>query len=307
MAVMEEAVEEVAAPEEVNLVELMNARARSYGMLARLFREEVDLPTLRELQQMRFPQATGNAAADEGYHQLYDYLKRAWDDSVTELAIDYVSTFIGHGVNGYSAAYPYESVYTSERRLLMQEARAEVLATLRENELMRGSWNEAEDHIALELEFMQRMALRAAEALDDAAEDEAVAYLRTSYDFLENHLLNWVPMLVADMRMHARTLFYQGLAQLTLGSLQEDEAVLRELLDSVEASRLLMPPLRRGVPTLPIPSFFPLLCRPRPSSAGPTHFWARDRTTCGLICLRNERIRKAPIGAFLAGGLRGKD
>lgn len=235
MVVMEEAVEEVAAPEEVNLVELMNARARSYGMLARLFREEVDLPTLRELQQMRFPQATGNAAADEGHHQLYDYLKRAWDDSVTELAIDYVSTFIGHGVNGYSAAYPYESVYTSERRLLMQEARAEVLATLRENELMRGNWNEAEDHIALELEFMQRLSLRAAEALSDNAEDEAIAYLRTSYDFLENHLLNWVPMLVADMRMHARTLFYQGLAQLTLGSLREDEAVLRELLDSAEA------------------------------------------------------------------------
>ncbi|WP_288219464.1 molecular chaperone [uncultured Adlercreutzia sp.] len=235
MVVMEEAVEEVAAPEEVNLVELMNARARSYGMLARLFREEVDLPTLRELQQMRFPQVTGNAAADEGYHQLYDYLKRAWDDSVTELAIDYVSTFIGHGVNGYSAAYPYESVYTSERRLLMQEARAEVLATLRENELVRGNWNEAEDHIALELEFMQRMALRAAEALSDNAEDEAIAYLRTSYDFLENHLLNWVPMLVADMRMYARTLFYQGLAQLTLGSLREDEAVLRELLDSAEA------------------------------------------------------------------------
>ena len=234
MVVMEEAVVEgAAASEDVNLVELMNARARSYGMLARLFREEVDLPTLRELQKMRFPQATGNAAADEGYHQLYDYLKRAWDDSVTELAIDYVSTFIGHGVNGYSAAY--ESVYTSERRLLMQEARAEVLATLRENELKRGNWNEAEDHIALELEFMQRMALRAAEALSDNAEDEAIAYLRTSYDFLENHLLNWVPMLVADMRMHARTLFYQGLGQLTLGSLQEDEAVLRELLDSVEA------------------------------------------------------------------------
>ena len=117
----------------------------------------------------------------------------------------------------------------------MQEARAEVLATLRENELVRGNWNEAEDHIALELEFMQRLSLRAADALSDDAEEEAIAYLRTSYDFLENHLLNWVPMLVADMRMHARTLFYQGLAQLTLGSLQEDEAVLRELLDSVEA------------------------------------------------------------------------
>lgn len=220
---------------EVDLVALMNHRARSYGMLARLFREEVDGATLRELQVMRFPAATGNATVDEGYHQLFAYLRRAWDDSVTELAIDYVSTFIGHGVNGYSAAYPYESVYTSERRLLMQEARAEVLACLRENELKRGQWNEAEDHIALELEFMQRMALRAADALADGAEDESVAYLRTSYEFLQNHLLNWVPMLVTDMRLHARTLFYQGLAQLTLGSLQEDEAVLRELLDSAEA------------------------------------------------------------------------
>ena len=54
MVVMEEAVVEgAAASEDVNLVELMNARARSYGMLARLFREEVDLPTLRELQPMR--------------------------------------------------------------------------------------------------------------------------------------------------------------------------------------------------------------------------------------------------------------
>ncbi len=221
--------------ETVDLVALMNMRARTYGLLANLFREEVDADSLRELQAMRFPTATGNAKVDEGYHLLYDYLKTAWDDSVTELAIDFVRTFIGHGVNAYSAAYPYESVYTSERRLMMQEARAEVLATLRENELKRGNWNEAEDHIALELEFMQRMALRAAEALSDNAEDEAIAYLRTSYDFLENHLLNWVPMLVADMRMHARTLFYQGLGQLTLGSLQEDEAVLRELLDSVEA------------------------------------------------------------------------
>ena len=145
-------------------------------------------------------------------------------------------TFFGHGYSGHAAAYPFESVYSSEKRLLMQSARDEVLALYRAAGLSKQeSWKEGEDHIALELEFMQRMALRAAEALGDAAEDEAIAYLRTSYGFLENHLLNWVPMLVADMRMHARTLFYQGLAQLTLGSLQEDEAVLRELLDSAEA------------------------------------------------------------------------
>ena len=151
--------------ETVDLVALMNMRAQTYGLLANLFREEVDADSLRELQAMRFPTATGNAKVDEGYHLLYDYLKTAWDDSVTELAIDFVRTFIGHGVNAYSAAYPYESVYTSERRLMMQEARAEVLQTLRENGLKRGAWNEGEDHVALEFEFMQRMSLRAVEAL----------------------------------------------------------------------------------------------------------------------------------------------
>ena len=220
--------------ETVDLVALMNMRARTYGLLANLFREEVDADSLRELQAMRFPTATGNAKVDEGYHLLYDYLKTAWDDSVTELAIDFVRTFIGHGVNAYSAAYPYESVYTSERRLMMQEARAEVLQTLRENGLKRGAWNE--DHVALEFEFMQRMSLRAAEALAAGDEDEAVGQLRTQRTFLHDHLLNWLPLLTNDMRLFSRTLFYQGLAQLAMGFAEEDASILAELLDSVEVA-----------------------------------------------------------------------
>lgn len=221
------------APEEMDLVELMSARAQGYGMLARLLRVEIDAPTLKELQGMRFPTATGNAKADEGYRQMFEYLRRAWDDSITELAIDFVRTFIGHGVNGYSAAYPFESVYTSERRLLMQEARAEVLAAFRENNLKKDRWTEGEDHIALELEFMQRLSLRTAEAIAAENNDEAIELVRRQYAFLQDHLLNWVPMFVSDMRMFAKTLFYQGVAQLLMGFLEEDEAVLTALLESV--------------------------------------------------------------------------
>lgn len=224
-------------PEEsVDLVALMDMRARTYGLLARLFREEVDKEALEELQAMRFPTATGNATVDEGYHLLYDHLKSAWEDSVTELAIDFVRTFIGHGVNAYSAAYPYESVYTSERRLMMQEARAEVLQTMRENNLKRGTWNEGEDHVALEFEFMQRMSMRAAEALAAGDEDAAVEQLRTQRTFLRDHLLNWLPLLTSDMRLFSRTMFYQGLAQLAMGFAEEDAALLAELLDSVEVA-----------------------------------------------------------------------
>ena len=38
-------------------------------------------------------------------------------------------------------------------------------------------------------------------------------------------------MLTGDMRMFSRTTFYQGLALLTMGYVEEDEAVLSELLD----------------------------------------------------------------------------
>ena len=196
-----------AAEQEVDLVALMDGRARTYGLMARLFLKEVDKAALTELQGMRFPAATGNAKVDEGYHMLYDYLRTSWDDSINELAIDYVRTFIGHGVNGFSAAYPFESVYTSERRLMMQEARAEVLQTLRENNLKRGSWTD---------------------------EDAAIEHLRTQRTFAQDHLLNWLPMMTEDMRRFSRTMFYQGLAQLVMGYAEEDAAVLDELLDSVD-------------------------------------------------------------------------
>ena len=41
--------------------------------------------------------------------------------------------------------------------------------------------------------------------------------------------------LVTDMRLYAKTLFYQGLAQLLTGFLQQDEQVLTELNDSLAA------------------------------------------------------------------------
>ena len=219
------------AQDYTELEALMLTRANMYGMLARLFREEVNADDLKELQAMRFPVGTGNALVDKGYRQLFRYLKGAWDDSVTELAIDYVRTFIGHGVNGYSAAYPFESVYTSERRLMMQEARADVLRIFRENNFKRDRWNEGEDHIALELEFVQRMALRTKESLEAGDEDAAVQQLKVQQSFVQEHLMNWLPMLVSDMQQFAKTSFYRGLGNLTLGYVQEDQDILQELLD----------------------------------------------------------------------------
>ena len=231
---MPDQTEEVAEGRE--LVDFMTRRARTYGLLARIFRVEVDGKFLEELRHLKFPTSTGNEHVDYGYRTMYNYLKGTWEDALLDLARDYARTFIGHGNNGRSAAYPFESVHTSEKRLLMQDARDEVLAIYRANLLKKGEeWNDCEDHIALELEFMQVMSERTAKALKEGKEDEAVEMLKTQRAFVGQHLANWVPMFVSDIKYFSQTDLYIGAGELLLGFVQTEVEALDDLLDGVDA------------------------------------------------------------------------
>lgn len=217
--------DETPSPEE--LAAAHAGRAQMYGLLARLFRVEVDPLFLDQLRAMKFPAATGNDLMDAGYRELAAYLDGADGATLTELAVDYVRAFIGHGIDGHSAAYPFESVYTSEKRLMMQGARDEVLAIYRSEGIdKRPDWRDGEDHIALELEFMRVMALRAATAWEADDEGGAQRLEEVQRAFVADHLLKWVPTMMRDMRLFARTGLYLGLADLTEGFLQEDAEFL---------------------------------------------------------------------------------
>lgn len=213
------------------LAQMMDDRAATYNLLARLYRVEVDEPLLEKLRTARFPLRTGNKEINLGYKLMREYLGSSWENAKTELAVDYVRSFIGHGNTAYSCAYPYESVYTSGRRLLMQDARDEVVLIYRSAGKDKASdWTDPEDHIALELEFQGFLCAKAAEALRAGDEDEAAAYVVQQRNFLEDHLLSWTPMMLADLDRFARTDFYKGLGHLTTGVLQEERNVLDELL-----------------------------------------------------------------------------
>lgn len=211
------------------LAKTHEGRARIYGLLSRMYRVEVDPLFLTQLQAMRFPAASGNDLMDAGYRRLADYLSNVNAGTLTELAVDYARTFIGHGVDSYSAAYPFESVYTSEKRLMMQDARDEVLALYRSEKLDKsGDWKEGEDHVALELEFMKTLAERTAAAIRSGDDAEAHRLVEVQHSFVEDHLRRWMPSLTKDMRRFAQTDFYQGLADLTDGFRHVDAAFLAE-------------------------------------------------------------------------------
>ena len=191
---------------------------------------------LAELKAMRFPAATGNTAVDAGYRAIATYLSGADAHAITDLAVDYVRAFIGHGVDAYSAAYPFESVYTSPKRLMMQDARDEVLVLYRTFGLdKQESWKEGEDHIALELEFEQILCERAIAAYEAGDEDECLKLLLSQRNFLEDHLLAWYPMMAADLQKFPQTDFYKGLGKLTDGFLRNDLEFLDAVLSENEA------------------------------------------------------------------------
>lgn len=218
-------------PEEVvalsELAELNAQRAKTYGLLSRLYRVEIDQSFLDELHAMRFPANTGNDEADRGFRLIAGYLSNLWENSLEELAVDYARVFIGQGIDAFSAAYPFESVYTSEKRLLMQDARDEVLAIYRSAGLdKQDSWKEGEDHIAVELEFVKLLSERTAEALRNENDERALFYLSTQLNFMEDHLLSWVPMMTEEVQRFAQTDLYKGLALLTNGYLKADKEFL---------------------------------------------------------------------------------
>lgn len=221
---------DLAAAEMPSVEELVRAhtgRAQAYGLLSRLFRVEVDPLFLDQLRAMKFPAQTGNELMDAGYRAVASYLSATDGATLTELAVDYVRAFIGHGIDGHSAAYPFESVYTSEKRLMMQGSRDEVLAIYRSEGLDKhADWHDGEDHIALELEFMRVMALRTATALEDGDEAAAARCEEVQRTFMADHLLRWVPTMMRDVRIFARTGLYLGLADLTEGFLREDAELL---------------------------------------------------------------------------------
>jgi len=221
---------------------LMAKRAATYGLLSRLYRLEVDKELLDQMKRTRFELDIDVQGIVEGYRLWSDYLSSTTKQSLTELAVDYARIFIGVEKNAKSVAYPYESVYSSPDRLLMQEAWNQVRALYQAEGLSTvGEFQEPEDHIAVEFEFIAYLIKKGSEAIDAGKAAPALEWLNKQRLFLDQHLLGWTPAFCADVLSTAREDLYKGLALVTRGFLKLDRQVVEDLVDEITAC-----PVRRS-------------------------------------------------------------
>lgn len=192
------------------------ARARMYHFLSTMYRDEVPLQLIRQMQRTDFLDMVATlqeacAIQDfcSGIGKMTVNLQAGTAEEVfSELRYDYADLFLNAGNN---PAFPYESCYATREPLVMQEPVVAMRAALNRAGVRKNpSYFDLDDHIAVELEFMRYLAQRAAYTNQDQ---------ESQFTFLRNHLMGWTVEFCAVLASAARTGFYRGLSELTMSYL----------------------------------------------------------------------------------------
>jgi TorA maturation chaperone TorD len=230
--------------------ELCRQRADVYRLFASLFDREVTAETAEKIAGLKESSVqgdmsdTGERMIASGFTGMAEALEGFDSEIETELAVDYARVFLNAGKYEGQAAIPYESYYTSEEHLLMQDARDEVRAWYRENDVMPPHHSSGftgdtpDDYVSFELGFMAILNDRIADALAAGRLSEALEDARRAKEFLPAHISNWSDDFTRDIVEVSSTKFYRYLAKAYRGFLMcetDDTAALVEYLQGEDA------------------------------------------------------------------------
>lgn len=214
--------------------EILEMRRNFYAFLYRMYLEEPPRGFIDDLVNGKFyfPRLTLDEELSEGFRVLKGFMEKRKGKTIDELHEDlvdeYTLLFIGpHRL----PVQPYESWWVDGK--LMGESLLKVKRDCRKAGVVKSrDYAEPEDHIAFELKFMHHLC---EEELSASLEKKRfVECLNLQRDFLNDHLLRWVPEFCDELYECELSDFYGGIARLTKGFLLLEDAVVEELLETVQ-------------------------------------------------------------------------
>ena len=141
---------------------------------------------------------------------------------------EYMQLFVGPD---RLVAPPWESVYRGEDAMLFQQSTLEVREIYGRYGMQAESYRRVpDDSLALELAFMTELAQRAMNAFQNGESEELIRNLRGSQEFLQKHLLRWIPKFLERMAGAPSELLYPKLSLILDSFLKKDEESLAEIL-----------------------------------------------------------------------------
>ena len=202
------------------------ARQRSdiYGLLAMVYRQEVNSEFLEQIKDPRFL----GVLSDLGIQFDDDFLQKPEKELLEDLAVEYTRLFLGPGKH----ISPHESIHhekdNSKWGQLWGDSTVEVKKFIETTGLeYQTDFKGLPDHISVELEFMQQLTLREEQAWEDA-DTEGAAYCRNIEEkFIEEHLIPWVPEFCEKIMQETELPFYRDLAALTRNFIEFEKAEMK--------------------------------------------------------------------------------
>lgn len=217
------------------LIQINTGRAEFYRMLASLYFTELTQEQIDHLSEVDFESmGAGDDTMERGYTDIARYLAKRNSGTREELAVDYAHTFLAAGNYETYAATPFESVFTSENGLLMQEARDEVYKMYCDEHIQPDeALHTPEDHISFEFEFIATLLERMNADLAIGNLEGALYRAQTVEKFHQEHQLNWVDDLCDAVMDCAQTRFYRGVSKITRGFVCAETEVIADTIDAI--------------------------------------------------------------------------
>lgn len=222
---------------------LAETRSRIYGFLAAVYNRLPDEQFAASLTGSDLAGFVAALARDEDLPQgmrlglglIEEYIEESRgkevEEVLTELAVD--RTRLLRGVKpGYGPPPPYESVYLGPEDAPVPRASVAVRQIYAEAGVgLPEEVKDQPDFIGFELDFMRHLTANEAHAWAKGDGQRAIAALQQEEAFLQAHISQWIPRFCGVMAKEARLGFYQGIAEMTKGFVQDEAEKVAKYLE----------------------------------------------------------------------------
>jgi len=198
------------------------ARINFYALLSRLLMSEADEKLLETIENDE------NIMAFFPSYAKWDRRKKLSRKDLLEqyINVDFTNLFLLHMT-------PYESFYFREDQMMETAGENPVLQLFNEHDF-RVDLGKARavsvDHIGIEMEFMYMLCNAEKKAIEDGELEVACDIAQIQQNFLKEHLLEWAPMFLLNVKSEAGTALYFDVANVTLDFIMSDFEYLNELI-----------------------------------------------------------------------------
>ncbi len=194
-----------------------------YGFLARIFAQEVTSDFLAEIRTPQFRGVLEESGVDLGD----DFYSRPADELLEELVIEFTGLFIGPG----HFLSPHESVHRvredGDHGKLWGADTVVVKKFIEATGLrFQSAFGGMPDHLAAELEFVQKLEERMTQAQAEGEMELAENLDQIKHRFLQEHILTWVPPFLDRVIAKTNIPFYREISKLAVQFLASEQEVL---------------------------------------------------------------------------------